>query len=853
MGESYMLILIRNLFIAAILIFAMVIPVLAGNNAGQAFSIWPDTGQLSCYSETAVLNPCPDAGDPFYGQDAQYPGPSQSYTKLDANGNELPGSAPLWVMVRDNITGLTWEIKEAADSIKDYANPHDADNTYLWCDTNQTTNYGVAGDCGTNDTEDFLAALNSGTGFGGFSDWRLPTIKEISTLLQDSNVIYSYNTSYFPSTMREFYWTATSYVSNPNQAWYISFKQGYGYNNVATKKMLTPQRLYVMAVRGGDAIVSDFQDMHDGTIVDNNSCLQWQQKTMDVNADGISDKMTWKEALASAQNLSLAGFNDWRLPNTNELRTLIDFSNSSPATYNTFSSNTQIASYWSSSSFSNQNAMPINFYIGIYSNDPKLSQLYVRAVRGTQCGQKIERPRPDQEIDNSIIGTGKKAVVITHGWNSSIEEWAINDTIEDGLADKICKSLDPAITLNKVSSYKDTITLRCSTPDWHVYVYDWQTASQNGPLSLPSGLPMTAYGEAFAQGIHLGNILGAKGYSHVHLLAHSAGANLINTAKDWLRMLPQKPDIHLTFFDAYDPFAQLRCFRQLSAYGFGADWVDNYVDTRTLDDLFAGDLDATKLYMPYAYNVDVTKWDIRNEPAPIFEAAIFRHEWPLVFYDQWTFSPMNYDLGYQLSMEGGGVFPPSNRTTGKTCILPNQSTGVELQCQNIVSVCRLETNPEDIHTIGDPDVVIGSITKSVTGVVEIINHPVTGILTYWNFITGSPVWSRMDIELKKPINALEFDYEFLSSSAAEGYLTIFVDDRVVGHVDERYSPPGKHTSYRLYLGELAPGDHTLAIRLEPYTATQSSIQINNLKLINVLPAKTFPWTMFLPAISGTKK
>ena len=90
----------------------------------------PDTGLTKCY-DTAQEITCPQQGEPFYGQDAQYGPNLQSYTKLDENSNELPDDAPWpWAMVRDNVTGLIWEVKQDNDGIQNYENPHDADNTY---------------------------------------------------------------------------------------------------------------------------------------------------------------------------------------------------------------------------------------------------------------------------------------------------------------------------------------------------------------------------------------------------------------------------------------------------------------------------------------------------------------------------------------------------------------------------------------------------------------------------------------------------------------------------------------------------------------------------------------------------
>lgn len=141
---------------------------LAGNNSGQAFSIWPDTGQSKCYNNEEEI-PCPASGEPFYGQDAQYQGPARSYTDL-GNGT-----------VRDNVTGLVWEQKTNMDSVANYSDPHDADNTYTWCDTDSTTSGGNQGTCGGNDTKAFIDQLNSAN-FGGYNDWRVPTIKELVTI-----------------------------------------------------------------------------------------------------------------------------------------------------------------------------------------------------------------------------------------------------------------------------------------------------------------------------------------------------------------------------------------------------------------------------------------------------------------------------------------------------------------------------------------------------------------------------------------------------------------------------------------------------------------------------------------------
>ena len=50
----------------------------------------PDTGQTKCYDDDLWTIPCPQSGEPFFGQDGNYNITSKSYTKIDLNGDDLP-------------------------------------------------------------------------------------------------------------------------------------------------------------------------------------------------------------------------------------------------------------------------------------------------------------------------------------------------------------------------------------------------------------------------------------------------------------------------------------------------------------------------------------------------------------------------------------------------------------------------------------------------------------------------------------------------------------------------------------------------------------------------------------------
>lgn len=204
---------------------------------------FPDDRQKKCYDKKGNEVCCSPRSRAYYGRDAAY-NISQSYTKLDKNGNPLPDSARFWTMVKDNVTGLIWEVKQNMDGVLNYANPHDADNTYTWYDSNPNTNGGKAGsENAERDTESFLSALNTAK-FGGYSDWRLPTVKELIFLVNHDSFVPAINSHYFPNIKTGQYWSSTS-AGIPYGAWGVDFS--FGYDGSYYKGYY----FYALAVRGG--------------------------------------------------------------------------------------------------------------------------------------------------------------------------------------------------------------------------------------------------------------------------------------------------------------------------------------------------------------------------------------------------------------------------------------------------------------------------------------------------------------------------------------------------------------------------------------------------------------------------
>jgi hypothetical protein len=359
----------------------------------------PDTGQTKCYDNSQEIT-CPNPGETFYGQDAQYNHHQQSYTKLDAIGNDLPEEATEWVMVRDNITGLIWEVKQDRDNIRNYENPHDADNTYNWYDSNPETNGGEPGiPFEETGTEAYINALNASQ-FGGFEDWRMPSIKELAFIRNMNTLSPAIDTNYFFNIkVDRQYWSSTT-RAGPGYynlyAWYVNFDNGS--ISISDKG---PFGHYARAVRGSQQ-TQNLTDNGDGTITDTNTGFMWEQKTI----ENMYDTYTWQEALAFCETLILNNdgewtnanpnasgvkYDDWRLPNVNELQSLVNYNFYRPAIDPVFSNTPQVGSYgyWSSTMLDSNAGYA--FFVGfgegaIYPNlDPFESDYYyVRAVRGCE-------------------------------------------------------------------------------------------------------------------------------------------------------------------------------------------------------------------------------------------------------------------------------------------------------------------------------------------------------------------------------------------------------------------------------------------------------------------------------------
>lgn len=233
-----------------------------------------DTGAVTCANTSTSNLSCPITTHPQQdadvGRDVTHNDNTDgkggfSFTKVDKDGRALPiqdqswsntgteAAGTKWSCVKDNVTGLIWEIKTDDNGL------HDKDWVYTWYNSDSTKNGGDAGtqttalSCGASiscDTESFVNAVNNAT-WCGANDWRLPTLRDLASLSileSDNNQLLGIDTNFFPDLplSNRQYWSANS-IADFNGMLAHTFDYYYAHNALGSK---ISDRLYVRLVRG---------------------------------------------------------------------------------------------------------------------------------------------------------------------------------------------------------------------------------------------------------------------------------------------------------------------------------------------------------------------------------------------------------------------------------------------------------------------------------------------------------------------------------------------------------------------------------------------------------------------------
>jgi hypothetical protein len=387
--------LMKRCFIALLFL-----SLLMSQHALQSFAAaitLPQTGQTSCWDASGASISCVGTGqDGALQNGLVWPKP-----RFIDNGDQT---------ISDNLTGLVWS--------KD-GNPAGAAKTWQ-------------------QALDYIKTLNS-QNFLGHNDWRLPNINELRSLAnaQQGDLTAWLNTQGISNVQPDSYWSSDSDDFNTSRAWYIGLDSGYVYSNYKT------YTLYVWPVRTGQSAsliiastgqtgcwdasgvsvscngtgqdgesqtgaawpTTRFSSNADQTVTDNLTGLIWTKDAdLMITRDPTFDNdyvatnnwessndgaVSWQHALdyiKKLNNESYLGYSDWRLPNRDELVSLINWQAGYPAVWLNLLAFTNVAAdyYWSSSNdpFYPTTAWFVDMGSGYIDSYYKTDNHYVWPVRG---------------------------------------------------------------------------------------------------------------------------------------------------------------------------------------------------------------------------------------------------------------------------------------------------------------------------------------------------------------------------------------------------------------------------------------------------------------------------------------
>jgi hypothetical protein len=412
----------------------------------------PRTGQTGCWDESGNAIFC--SNSLAYGQDGkmqtgtQWPNPR--FTTTDGLTAITPADVTSTIVL-DKLTGLEW--------LRDGSTP-------TFNGSNTTCTGGVK----TWQTAvDYVKCLNYNS-YLGHNDWRLPNINEMMSMSnsQQASSATWLNTLGF-SGINAVYWSSTTFAGDVSNALNVDLSNGHA--GFAPK---TPTTGYAWPVRSGQSAgvitlpktgqticwddaynptdcagtrqdgelqsgavwpTQRFTDNGNQTMSDNLTGLIWtkdpklmvtRNPTFDKDGTFSDGSVTWQHAIDYILKLNMdvyLGFSDWRLPNVNELTSIVNISQADPAGWLTspvgfgaFASYT----YWTSSTYTTNtgDAWSVSLNSLDRSGYGKTGNAQVWPVRGG-----LAPPSSALSISKSGSGSG----VVSSNVGSVAITWNVNN------------------------------------------------------------------------------------------------------------------------------------------------------------------------------------------------------------------------------------------------------------------------------------------------------------------------------------------------------------------------------------------------------------------------------------------
>ena len=429
----------------------------------------------------------------------------------------------------------------------------------------------------------------------------------------------------------------------------------------------------------------------------------------------------------------------------------------------------------------------------------------------------------------------KGAVVITHGWTGEAvaprgtdlsQPWPLKMAID------ICQSPNVSGTVQVFDQAAGAVSLLdpeiqhdqmirvCQSPNWDVWVVDWYSLAGkcsdlnklvNRFLSCNQD-PDYAFTNAAIIGDIVARYLQKLGYGYIHFIAHSAGSNVIDTAKENILRARLDTELHMTFLDPYDPRSKES---EISLYGASAQWVDNYIDTSGLGSFVTGLSDPLNKLI-HGFTVDIT----HAVQSPI------GHEQPHIFYRNSASRP-DYLYGFPLAKES------SDSTEQLAALKPywtcklREANGSCIELSPFKPVRLIE---ESMCVLGTRDCPTSEQGRSGPGNIEFSSGNGTAIRLTTQGTVDSPTAIFLTQHVPDDANYITFDYEFSGTPTAAAF--VLFDGKIIRALSNIYSENNKTHHLSVWLGKNAlGGPHSLSFFIKSVDQSTSAIQVSNLRFV----------------------
>lgn len=344
----------------------------------------PKTGQTTCYDVTTFA--AITCGTTSARQDGELQtGTAWPTTRFTTHSSNC---------MIDNLTGLMW-VKNANLLFNPTATPADT---------------------GIRNWQQALDFSNN-LQLCGYSDWRLPNRIELYSLINFgvSNPTAWLIDNGFTNVKENFYWSSTTWGFNKAAATQVALYAGYvdgeaksfsGYvwpvRTGSPGIISLPQTGQITCTNTAGDVITCANTGQDGdyktgqawptprfTVDDTNNCILDNLTGLTWARAPENLKYNWENALKTSNELTLCGFDDWRLPNINELNSLVNSEPMAPATPANWLNDQgftgmQNSDYWSSTNdvLSGTTAYLVDMFSGNVSINVKSAGFYVLSVRG---------------------------------------------------------------------------------------------------------------------------------------------------------------------------------------------------------------------------------------------------------------------------------------------------------------------------------------------------------------------------------------------------------------------------------------------------------------------------------------